>query len=130
MHDPAALAALRHQCQQAAAGGSTGGAAGERAVGWCSPGYVDAPELLGADGAECLKVLQDPRLLGLLQAAVGADAHLVNLQAAAAGGPSLGASDAAPELRRDYGRDEGNDGLRQASFLHPVLSEGAMASRN
>ena len=125
--DPSALEGLRRQCQQAVAS-STGAAADEAAPGWCSPGYIDSPELLEASGAECLKVMQNPRLLGLLQAAVGADAHLVNIQAAAVGGASA-APPAGPELRREYGRDDGIGGLKQASFLHPVLSEAAMVSR-
>ena len=118
--DPSALEGLRQQCQQALVASSTTGWAAEAALGWCSPGYIDSPELLEAGGGECLKVLQDPRLLGLMQAAVGADAHLVNIQAAAAGGPTS----PPPELRRNYGRDVGE--LEHASFLHPVLSEAAV----
>ena len=40
-------------------------------VGWRSPGYFDAPGLLESPGRECLRFLEDPRLVGLLQSAVG-----------------------------------------------------------
>ena len=112
-----ALEAIRAALQAERASSAAPEASGE--AGWRSPGFFDAPGLLESDGA-CLAVLENPRLAGLVQAAVGADAHLVNLQAAL-GSP---APHSAMQWRRDYGRDDGVGGLQQASFLHPVLSEG------
>ena len=63
------------------------------AVGWRCPGCFDAPGLLQG-GEACLAMLQDLRLVGLLQAAVGADAHLVSLQG------TLGPAAAQPGAQR------------------------------
>lgn len=91
-------------------------------VGWRSVGYVDAPELLESTGRECLGLLEDPRLVGLLQAAVGNDAHLINLQASI--GPPSDELHVGTRLQREYWREDGSGALQRGSFVHPVLSEG------
>eukprot|EP01046_Picozoa_sp_COSAG06_P069835 COSAG06_NODE_19239_length_847_cov_1.295455_1_plen_165_part_10 len=104
---PAALELMRAALQEErasiaqqpdASGGEAGGAAGS-STGWRSPGYIDAPGLLERSD-ECLAMLENPRLVGLVQAAVGTDAHLINLQAAALGGPTGAAAAAATQAAR------------------------------
>jgi hypothetical protein len=89
-------------------------------AGWRAPGFFDAAAVLEGGDQACVRVLESPRLAGLLQAAVGSDAHLVNLQGSLAGAP---AGPTQP-LRRETARDDGGGAMELGSFLHPVLSEG------
>ena len=110
--DPVAVAALRAalQAEQAAARPAAAGAAA--AAGWRAPGCFDAPGLL--EGGEAgLGLLTHPRLVALLQAAVGTDAHLVNLQASQLE-PGDAEAAATRRFRRGYGRVAGGAALRQA----------------
>lgn len=113
--DAATLESLRNALPATLQGAASSAKAAQ--VGWRSPGYFDAPFLLESPGRECLRLLEDPRLVGLLQSAVGSDAHLINLQA------SSGVLEDT-RIQREYWRDDGNGALQRGSFLHPVLSEG------